>query len=43
MLTRNQLVVRTDETGARLERVMRVESIVQEPDRADPVCLARVA
>ncbi len=41
MLNRNDLVIRTDEIGVQLERVMRVESVVQEPDDAHPLCIAR--
>jgi hypothetical protein len=41
MLKRNDLVVRTDEVGAQLGRVMRIESVAPGSDRLDPTCVAR--
>jgi hypothetical protein len=41
MLSRNQLVIRTDEIGGQLDRAMRVERVVDEPDSARPICVAR--
>jgi hypothetical protein len=45
MLNRNDLVVRTDEVGAQLGRVMRIESVARAVvfDRIAPVPAASVA